>query len=84
MPTSAKPPDIASASVPDTLAALHELVQEGTVRHIGSSNFSAAQLEDAGVKQVNEIGICTKEHYLFPSHRRHPDGKRFGAIVAVR
>jgi aryl-alcohol dehydrogenase-like predicted oxidoreductase len=30
-----------------TLEALHELVQEGTVRHIGSSNFSAEQLEDA-------------------------------------
>jgi YfiH family protein len=43
-----------------------------------------AQLEEAGVKSVYEIGICTKEHYLFPSHRRHPDGKRFGAIVALR
>ena len=43
-----------------------------------------AQLEEAGVKSVYEIGICTKEHYLFPSHRRHPDGKRFGAIAALR
>ena len=43
-----------------------------------------AQLADAGVKAVYEIGICTKEHYLFPSHRRSPDGKRFGAIVAIR
>ena len=43
-----------------------------------------AQLEDNGVKSVYEIGICTKEHYLFPSHRRHPDGTRFGAIVALR
>ena len=43
-----------------------------------------AQLEDSGVKSVYEIGMCTKEHYLFPSHRRHPDGKRFGAIVAIR
>ena len=43
-----------------------------------------AQLQDGGVKSVYEIGLCTKEHYLFPSHRRHPDGKRFGAIVAVR
>lgn len=43
-----------------------------------------AQLQDSGVKSVYEIGMCTKEHYLFPSHRRHPDGKRFGAIVAVR
>ena len=30
-----------------TLEALHELVQEGPVRHIGSSNFSADQLEEA-------------------------------------
>jgi YfiH family protein len=43
-----------------------------------------AQLEDAGVKPVFDIGLCTKENYLFPSHRRHPDGKRFGAIVALR
>lgn len=43
-----------------------------------------AQLEEMGVRSVYEIGICTKEHYLFPSHRRHPDGTRFGAIVALR
>ncbi|HEY0830930.1 MAG TPA: polyphenol oxidase family protein [Candidatus Dormibacteraeota bacterium] len=43
-----------------------------------------AQLEEAGASAVYEIGICTKEHYLFPSHRRHPDGTRFGAIVALR
>jgi len=42
------------------------------------------QLEEAGVDAVYDIGMCTKESYLFPSHRRHPDGKRFGAIVAVR
>jgi YfiH family protein len=43
-----------------------------------------AQLDDAGARVVYEVGICTKEHYLFPSHRRSPDGKRFGAIVAIR
>jgi YfiH family protein len=43
-----------------------------------------AQLEDLGVVPIFDIGICTKEHYLFPSHRRHPDGTRFGAIVALR
>ncbi len=42
-----------------------------------------AQLEDLGVS-VSDIGICTKEHFLFPSHRRHPDGTRFGTIVALR
>ncbi len=31
----------------ETLAALHELVQEGTVRAIGSSNFTAAMVEEA-------------------------------------
>jgi YfiH family protein len=43
-----------------------------------------SQLDDEGVTHVYDIGICTKEHYLFPSHRRHPDGTRFGAIVAIR
>lgn len=43
-----------------------------------------AQLDENGVKPVFDIGLCTKENYLFPSHRRHPDGKRFGAIVALR
>lgn len=45
---------------------------------------NAAQLRDAGVKAVYDIGVCTKESYLFPSHRRMPDGSRFGAIVALR
>ena len=43
-----------------------------------------AQLTGAGVKAVYDVGMCTKESYLFPSHRRHPDGTRFGAIVALR
>ena len=43
-----------------------------------------AQLEEAGAKAVYDIAMCTKENYLFPSHRRHPDGTRFGAIVALR
>jgi hypothetical protein len=43
-----------------------------------------AQLEDAGATAVYDIAMCTKETYLFPSHRRHPDGTRFGAIVALR
>src|SRR5947199_278906 len=45
---------------------------------------NAAQLEDGGVKAVYDIGMCTKESYLFPSHRRMPDGTRFGAIVALQ
>ena len=31
----------------ETLGALHELVQEGTVRAVGSSNFTAAMVEEA-------------------------------------
>ena len=43
--------------IEDTLAALHELVEEGTVRHIGSSNYSAAQIEAADrVAHEREIG----------------------------
>jgi aryl-alcohol dehydrogenase-like predicted oxidoreductase len=33
--------------IEETLAALDELVQEGKVRHIGSSNYSAAQIDEA-------------------------------------
>ena len=33
--------------IAETLEALHELVRAGTVRAIGASNFSAAQLEEA-------------------------------------
>jgi len=33
--------------VEETLSALDELVEQGKVRHIGSSNFSAAQVEEA-------------------------------------
>ena len=43
-----------------------------------------AQLEEAGVKEVHVLGLCTKETPFLPSHRRDPDGTRFGAIVALR
>lgn len=42
------------------------------------------QLEEAGVAQVHVLGLCTKETEFLPSHRRSPDGTRFGAIVALR
>jgi polyphenol oxidase len=44
---------------------------------------NGAQLEEAGLT-VYTIGICTKESDFLPSHRRDPDGTRFGAIVAIR
>jgi polyphenol oxidase len=42
------------------------------------------QLEEAGVSDVHVLGLCTKETDFLPSHRRTPDGTRFGAIVALR
>jgi aryl-alcohol dehydrogenase-like predicted oxidoreductase len=36
-----------STPIEETLAALDELVQEGKVRYIGSSNYSAEQIEEA-------------------------------------
>jgi len=36
-----------STPVEETLGALNELVEQGKVRHIGSSNFSAEQVEEA-------------------------------------
>lgn len=43
-----------------------------------------AQLVEAGVAHVHVLGLCTKETPYLPSHRRDPDGTRFGAIVALR
>jgi YfiH family protein len=43
-----------------------------------------AQLEEAGVADVHVLGLCTKETDFLPSHRRTPDGTRFGAIVALK
>ena len=43
-----------------------------------------AQLEAAGVIHIHVMGVCTKESSFLPSHRRSPDGTRFGAIVALR
>ena len=43
-----------------------------------------AQLEAEGVRQVDVIGLCTKETDYLPSHRRNPDGTRFAGIVALR
>jgi aryl-alcohol dehydrogenase-like predicted oxidoreductase len=52
--------------IEETLAALHELVQEGIVRHIGSSNFSAAQIEAAD-RVARERGltrfVASQNHY---------------------
>ena len=39
--------------IEETLAALEELVEEGTARYLGSSNFSAEQIEEAGTRFVS-------------------------------
>jgi len=52
--------------IEETLAALHELVQAGTVRHLGSSNFSAQQIEEAD-RVARERGltrfVSAQNHY---------------------
>jgi YfiH family protein len=42
-----------------------------------------AQLEEQGVGEIFSLDLCTKETDFMPSHRREPDGTRFGAIVAI-
>jgi aryl-alcohol dehydrogenase-like predicted oxidoreductase len=52
--------------IEETLGALHELVQEGSVRWIGSSNFSAQQIEEAD-RVARERGltrfVSAQNHY---------------------
>ena len=43
-----------------------------------------AQLEEQGVREVFTLDLCTKETGFLPSHRRTPDGTRFGAIIAIK
>jgi aryl-alcohol dehydrogenase-like predicted oxidoreductase len=61
--------------VEETLTALHELVQEGKVRWIGSSNFSPEQVEEAD-RIARERGltrfVAAQNHYSFV-HREAED-----------
>ena len=45
---------------------------------------NTAQLNAAGVRDVFNLDLCTRESEALPSHRRDADGTRFGAIVALR
>ncbi len=60
-------PDLATP-VEETLAALNELVGEGKVRFVGSSNFDAAQIEEAD-RVAHERGVArfvsAQNHYSF-------------------
>ena len=52
--------------IEETLGALHELVQEGKVRSIGSSNYSAQQIEEADrVAQSRGLTrfVAAQNHY---------------------
>jgi aryl-alcohol dehydrogenase-like predicted oxidoreductase len=55
-----------STPIEETLAALHELVQEGKVRYVGSSNYSAEQIESAD-RVARERGltrfVSAQNHY---------------------
>jgi aryl-alcohol dehydrogenase-like predicted oxidoreductase len=61
--------------IEETLGALDELVQEGKVRHIGSSNFSAQQIEEAD-RVARERGltrfVAAQNHYSLV-HRETED-----------
>jgi YfiH family protein len=52
--------------------------------HLDLAAANRAQLENAGVASVHILDLCTKETAFLPSHRRRPDGTRFGGIVAIR
>jgi aryl-alcohol dehydrogenase-like predicted oxidoreductase len=52
--------------IEETLGALTELVREGKVRHLGSSNFSAAQIERADVAARDDgltRFVAAQNHY---------------------
>jgi aryl-alcohol dehydrogenase-like predicted oxidoreductase len=55
-----------STPIEETLDALHELVGEGKVRYIGSSNYSAEQIEEAD-RAARERGVtrfvAAQNHY---------------------
>jgi aryl-alcohol dehydrogenase-like predicted oxidoreductase len=62
--------------IADTLGALRELVREGKVREIGCSNFSAAQLREAGgfASVQNQYHLLNRE----PEAEVLPECRRMG------
>jgi len=61
--------------IEETLAALHELVQEGKVRHVGSSNYSVEEIEEAdGVARARGLTrfVAAQNHYSLV-HREAED-----------
>jgi aryl-alcohol dehydrogenase-like predicted oxidoreductase len=62
--------------VADTLGALDELVQEGVVREIGCSNFSAAQLQEAAAAAAPGSArfVSVQNHYSLLHREPERDG----------
>ena len=71
--------------IADTLSALHELVQAGTVRAIGASNFDASQIEEADTvareRGLTRFTAIQNEYSLLVREAEHdvlPTCKRLG------
>jgi aryl-alcohol dehydrogenase-like predicted oxidoreductase len=61
--------------IADTLAALAELVDEGKVREIGCSNFTAGQLEEAAAAvPPGAPGFASVQNHYSILHREPEDG----------
>jgi aryl-alcohol dehydrogenase-like predicted oxidoreductase len=60
----------------DTLGALNELIDQGKVREIGCSNFSAAQVDEAAAvaKENGLRGFATVQNQYSLLHREPEDG----------
>ena len=69
--------------IEETLAALNELVQEGKVRYIGSSNYSAEQIEDAE-RVARERGLTSFVCGAEPVQLRPPRGRGRAAPACER
>ena len=93
-----QPPDVVAVLGPGICGSCYEVGEEVanrfapdfTTKMAGGKfllDLAAAnrsQLRAAGVAAIHDTGICTKESDRFPSHRRSPDGSRFGALLALR
>ncbi|GAA1676148.1 aldo/keto reductase [Fodinicola feengrottensis] len=74
--------------IAETLAALHELVQEGKIRYIGSSNFSGWQVADAAwTAETSGLTSFISEQSEYSLARREierevvPAAERFGVDI---
>ncbi|MBS1271061.1 MAG: putative oxidoreductase [Candidatus Marinimicrobia bacterium] len=54
--------------IPDSIQAMNELQEEGVVKHIGVSNFSVAEMQEA--LNASETPIITNQVEFYPSRTR--------------